>query len=170
MRLLIEGGSYSRGGFLLISGQYRTVSSTKKCSTEDWFMKNSLREIDIRSSKKLLRCSRTKPRLSSTIILPRTSERVSTCDRDHTHLIDFAHACSDYSRAASIPFTELQVQLLFEGGYYSGCGFSSSKSGSYPARMRIGKVFGLSASLLPLMPDCHHDIRQISRSWHLSNS
>ena len=40
----------------------------------------------------------------------------TACDHGHTHLIEFSHACGYY-------FTELQVWLLFEGGYYSGCGF-----------------------------------------------
>ena len=33
-------------------------------------------------------------------------------------------------RAATISFAELQVRLLFEGGYYSGCGFYSNKYGT----------------------------------------
>ena len=41
-------------------------------------------------------------------------ERVrSTCDRDHTHVIDIMHVCGYCSRAATISFTELQVRLLF---------------------------------------------------------
>ena len=32
-------------------------------------------------------------------------------------------------RAATISLTEFQVWLLFEGGYYSGCGFYSNKYG-----------------------------------------
>ena len=51
------------------------------------------------------------------------------CERGHTHLIVFTHACGDYSRAATISLAELQLQLLFEGGYYSGCGFYSNKYG-----------------------------------------
>ena len=101
----------------------------KNCSTEDWFMKTSLRVIDVRSSIKLLCCSRTELRLSSAIVCP--NERVHfTCDRDHTHLIDFAHACSYYSRAATISFTELHLRLLFKGGYYSRCDFYSNKYGN----------------------------------------
>ena len=45
-----------------------------------------------------------------------------TCDRDHTHLINIVHVCGYY-------FSELRVWLLFEGGYYSGCGFYSNKYG-----------------------------------------
>ena len=48
-------------------------------------------------------------------------------DHSHTHLILYAHACGYYSGAATIIFGELQVRLLFEGGYYSGCGFYSNK-------------------------------------------
>ena len=50
----------------------------------------------------------------------------STCNHDHTHLIEFAHAFGYYSRAATISFAELQVRLLFKGGYYSRCGFYSN--------------------------------------------
>ena len=67
----------------------------------------------------------------------------STCDRDHTHLVDFAHACGYYSRAATISFTELQVRLLFEGGYYSRCGFYSNKYGnrnSWHLEPHVGSV------------------------------
>ena len=53
------------------------------------------------------------------------------CERGHTHLIVLAHACSYYSRAATISLAELQVRLLFEGGYYSRCGFYSNKYGIY---------------------------------------
>ena len=41
------------------------------------------------------------------------------CYHGHTHLIVFAHVCGYYSRAATISFAELQVQLLIEGGLYS---------------------------------------------------
>ena len=58
------------------------------------------------------------------------NERLCTaCDHSHAHLIVYAHACGYYSRAATIVFGELQVRLLFEGGYYSGCGFYSNKCG-----------------------------------------
>ena len=52
------------------------------------------------------------------------------CERGHTHLVVFTHACGYYSRAATISLAELQVRLLFEGGYYSGCGFYSNKYGT----------------------------------------
>ena len=51
------------------------------------------------------------------------------CERGHTHLIVFTHACGYYSRAATISLAELQVQLLFKDGYYSECGFYSNKYG-----------------------------------------
>ena len=61
--LLIESGSYSRVAVINFGGiPYSAMH--KNCSTDDWFM------------KKLLCCSRIKPRLSSTIVLPRTSRRV----------------------------------------------------------------------------------------------
>ena len=54
----------------------------------------------------------------SAMFLPQTSNRSwLNCDRDHAHLIVFAHACGYYSRAATISFAELHVQLLFEGSY-----------------------------------------------------
>ena len=37
--------------------------------------------------------------------------------RDRTHLIEFVHAYSYYLRSATISLAELQVRLLFEGGY-----------------------------------------------------
>ena len=46
------------------------------------------------------------------------------------HLIVFTYACGYYSRAAIISLAKLQVQLVFEGGYYSGCSFCSNKYGS----------------------------------------
>ena len=49
------------------------------------------------------------------------------CERAHTHLIVFTHACGYYSRPATISLAELQVRLLFEGGYYSGCGIYLNK-------------------------------------------
>ena len=41
------------------------------------------------------------------------------CERGHTHLIVFTHACGYYSRAATISLVDLKMRLLFEGGYYS---------------------------------------------------
>ena len=46
--------------------------------------------------------------------------------------IEFANACGYYSSVDTISFTELQVQQLFEGGYYSECGFYSNKYSIYP--------------------------------------
>ena len=47
-----------------------------------------------------------------------------SCNCSHTHLFVHGHACSYY-----YIFGELQVWLLFEGSYYSGCSFYSSKYG-----------------------------------------
>ena len=127
MWLLIEGDSYSRAAFI----DFRPILDSvihKNFSTEDWFTEPILQVIDIWSSKKLPRYSRTKPRLSSAMVWPQMSElERSTCDRGHTHLIEFVHACGYYLRVATISFAELQVWLLFEGGYYLGYGFYSNK-------------------------------------------
>ena len=76
VRLLIEGSSYSRAAFVNFGSIPHSVLH-KKGSTEDWFMKTSLWVIDVRSSKKLLCCNRTKPRLSSAVVLPQMSKRVA---------------------------------------------------------------------------------------------
>ena len=52
-------------------------------------------------------------------LLPWLCTEQATCDCDHTHLIEFAHGCGYYSRAATISFTELQVWLLFKASFYS---------------------------------------------------
>ena len=61
-------------------------------------------------------------------------------------LIEFAHA---YSRAATISFTEFQVQLLFEGGYYSGCGFYSNKYGILAGILMFDIYFPKSQNFVP---------------------
>ena len=75
VRLLIEGGSYSRAAFINFGPMLSGVVH-KNRSTEDWLKKTSLWVIDVRLSEKLLRCSRIKPRLSSATVWHRTSERV----------------------------------------------------------------------------------------------
>lgn len=45
--------------------------------------------------------------------------------------------CGYYSKAAFIYLHTLYVQLLFEGGYYLGCGFYSSKYGTYLSSHRL---------------------------------
>ena len=69
VQLLSEGGSYWRVVFinfgLILDGVIH-----KNCSTEDWFTKTALRVTEIRSSKKLQLCSRTKPALFSAMNLP----------------------------------------------------------------------------------------------------
>ena len=75
VQLLIEGGSCSKAAFINFGSIPHSVLH-KIGSTEDCFMKTSLQVIDVRSSKKFPCCNRTKPRLSSAFVLPRTSERV----------------------------------------------------------------------------------------------
>ena len=97
MQLLIEGGSYSRAAFINF-GPILDGVIHKKCSIEGWFSKTALRVIKIRSSKKLPRCSKTKPRQSS------VTEQASTLYwRSWPHPLNRVRIC---------------VQLLFEGGYY----------------------------------------------------
>ena len=69
VRLLIEGGSYSRVAFIYFRPILDGIVH-EDYSTEDWFAKTALEEIDIRPSKKLPRCNRTKPGLSSAIVCP----------------------------------------------------------------------------------------------------
>ena len=71
--LLIEGGSYSRAVFINFRLRLDGVIH-KNCSTEGRFTKTALRIIDIRSSKKLPRCSKTKPRPSSVMVLAQISK------------------------------------------------------------------------------------------------
>ena len=59
------------------------------------------------------------------------------CERGHTNLIAFTHVCGYYSRAATISLVKLQVRLLFEGGYYSGCGFYLNKYGITSIRQSL---------------------------------
>ena len=73
--LLIEGGSYSRAA-LINFGLILYGVIHKNRSTKDWFTKTSLQVIEIRSSKKLPRCGRIKPRLSSAMVWLRMSEQV----------------------------------------------------------------------------------------------
>ena len=50
----------------------------------------------------------------------------ASCNRGHTYLIEFMRY---YLRVATLSFAGLHVRLLFEGGYYLGCGFYSNKYG-----------------------------------------
>ena len=97
VRLLIEGGSYSRAAFINFGPILDDVIH-KNCSTEGWFSKTALRVIEIRSSKKLPRCSKTKPRPSSV-----TEQASALYLRSWPHPLNRVRAC---------------VRLLFEGGYY----------------------------------------------------
>ena len=67
VRLLIQGSSYSRVAFINL-GPIRDSVIHQNRSRVDWFTKTALRIIEIRSSKKLPRCSRIKPGLSSAIV------------------------------------------------------------------------------------------------------
>ena len=44
--------------------------------------------------------------------------------------------CGYYSRAA-VSLSTLEVRPLFEGGYYSGCGYDSSKYGNHMIVLNI---------------------------------
>ena len=63
------------------------------------------------------------------MLLPRTDDRSWCANVATPTKFVFTHACGYYSRAATISLAKLQVRLLFEGGYYSGCGFYSNKYG-----------------------------------------
>ena len=65
--------SYLRVGFINFRPMLGGVVH-KNCTTEDWLTKTALRLIELRSSKKLLRCSKIKPRLFSAMIWPGMSE------------------------------------------------------------------------------------------------
>ena len=67
--------------------------------------------------------SRTNPGTSSVMLLPRTDDRLW-----HANVATPTSLCS-CMRAATISLVDLQVRLLFEGSYYSGCGFYSNKYG-----------------------------------------
>ena len=95
--LLIKGDSYSRVAFNNL-GPILDGVIHKNCSTEGWFSKTALRIIEIRSSKKLPHCSKTKPRPSS------VTEQASTLYLwSWPHPLNWVRAC---------------VQLLFEGSYH----------------------------------------------------
>ena len=51
------------------------------------------------------------------------------CFRSWPHPLNCVCACVWLFRAATISFAELKVRLLFEGSYYSRCGFCSNKYG-----------------------------------------
>ena len=95
VRLLIEGVSYSRVAFINFGPILDDVIH-KNCSTEGAFSKTALRV----SSHAAVKPSQDR-------LLSPNKRAHSTCDHDHTHLIEFAHAC----------------------GYYLRCGFYSNKYG-----------------------------------------
>ena len=103
-----RGWLYSRAAFINFGLILDNVNH-KSLSTEDWFTKSVLRVIHIQLS----------PRTSECVPLAIMTTPIKSSSR--------THACGYYSSAAIISFTELQVRLLFEGGYYLGCGFYSNK-------------------------------------------
>ena len=109
VRLLIKGGSYSRVAFINF-GPILDGVIHENCSTEGWFSKTALRVIEIGSSKKLSRCSKTKPIPSSV-----TEQASALYLRSWSHPLNRVRAC---------------MRLLFlsrssRSGYYSRCGFYS---------------------------------------------
>ena len=112
MWLLIEGGSYSRAAFINFRPIFDSVIHKKNLSTEVWFMKSVLRVINIRSSKKLPCCSRLMPRLSSAMILPRTSKFVPLV------IVATPTKSSLRMRAAAIRGRLLFFSLSSRCGYY----------------------------------------------------
>ena len=100
VRLLIEGGSYSRAVFINF-GPILDAVIHKICSIEGWFSKTALRVIEKRSSKKLPRCSKTKPRPSSVTVCPEQASVLYLWSWPHP--LNRVCAC---------------VRLLFEGRYY----------------------------------------------------
>ena len=122
MRLLIEGCSYSRVAFTNFGPIPHNVLQ-KNYSTEDWFMKTLLRVFNIRSSKKLLCCSRTKSRLSSAIILSRTSECALLLI-----VTTPTYQLTSRMRAATIRGRLVFLLLSSRCSHYSGCGFYSIRN------------------------------------------
>ena len=105
MRLLVKGSSYSRTVFI----NFRVIPPNavhKNSNTKDWLMRTALQIIEICSINK-------QPHLR---LWPQLILAV------------FAHACSYYSTVATfLSLSSRYSYVLFEGGYYSGCGFYSNK-------------------------------------------
>ena len=108
VRLLIEGGSYSRVA-LTISTCTKRQRNSRIALARVPFM----RDYNERDSSEFSLASRSR---DSAMLMHASKSR---CFRH-------AHQCGYYSRAALILH---QLRLLFEGGYYSGCGYYSSKYG-----------------------------------------
>ena len=120
--LLIEGGSYSRAAFIY----FRPILDVQ--STKIVAQKTGLQRLHFKKSTYDRRRSFHAAVESQGCLLPWFAQNERACsagDHDHTHLIEFAYAYGYYSRAATISFTELWVRLLFEGSYYSMCGYHS---------------------------------------------
>ena len=59
--------------------------------------------------------------------------------------------CGYYSRAAAlISLSSLKMWLLFEGGYYSGCGFYSNNYGIYNITVIRLKIYVLMFSVVTI--------------------
>ena len=97
VRLLIEGGSYSRAAFINF-GPILDGIIHKNCNTEGWFSKTALRVIEILSSKKLPCCSK-----------PNSRPSFVTKQASSLHLWSWPHPLNRV-RAC--------LRLLFKGGYY----------------------------------------------------
>ena len=139
VRLLIEGGSYSRVAFI----NFRLIlhgATHNNSTTEDWFMRAALQIMEIWSKKKLPHNRRTKPRWSSA--MP-NKQLFTACNRGHIHWIEFTHVCGYYSRVAAVSFIELQVWLLFEGGYCSGCSFYLHEYGTSWLKYNMYHIYWL---------------------------
>ena len=98
VRLLTEGASYSRAAVI----DFRSIPDSvihKNLSTEDRFPKSALQVVNIWLSKKLPCCS-IEPRQGRLLpwFCPRNELVRPTCNRGHTHLIQFTYACGYYSR------------------------------------------------------------------------
>ena len=121
VRLLIKGGSYSRTALIILE-QYMPLPSIKIAMRKTMFQDFSSNN---RYDRKMSSHTALEP--SQGLFLPCFCLELMIVHRLWSWprpLIVFAHACSYYSRAATISFTELQVRLLFEGSYCLGCAAS----------------------------------------------
>ena len=79
-----------------------------------------------------------KPGTSSVTLLPRTDDHLW-----HANVATPTLLCLRI-RAATISLVDLQVRLLFEGSYYSGCGFYSNKYGIWGS-LRLAPIKSVDA-------------------------
>ena len=94
MWLLIEGGSYSRAGFINFSG-YCTVPSVKTATR-----KTGLRGLYFkqpRNDQKVSGHATVEQRQARLLHVSALNKRLCTaCDHSHIHLIVYVHACGYY--------------------------------------------------------------------------